>query len=124
MPRASCAARSRVRTKEAGSPAPLAGWLAARSAPASAAPWAPSRACSGFRKAAIAAVAITTATVISAAIGDLSFRGGAWREPGMTHCQGSILQPIAGLEDPPHHDHADRQRHQRDGDASADTDGG
>src|SRR5258705_14022926 len=36
----------------------------------------------------------------------------------------SILQPVPGLEDPPHHDHADRQKHQRDADADADTDVG
>ena len=51
---------------------PWVGWLAARSAPASAARWAPSRACSEFRiaaiGAAIVATAITTATTISTAI--------------------------------------------------------
>src|SRR5260370_37798209 len=79
MPRVSCAGRRRVRTREAGSPAPWAVWLAARSAPASAARLARSTACSEFPIAAIAAAAITTATVVSAVIGKItqpSFRDG------------------------------------------------
>src|ERR1700692_473451 len=75
MRRASCAARRRVLTKATGLAARWVGWLAARSAPASAARWAPSRACSEFRivaiGAAIVAAAITTATTISTALGNL-----------------------------------------------------
>src|SRR5437899_12938672 len=70
MPRVLCAGRRRVPTKAAGSPAPWAVWLAAPLGPASVARWAPSTACSEFPIAAIAAAAITTATVVSAVIAD------------------------------------------------------
>ena len=53
--------------------------------------------------AAIAAAAITTATAISAATGDA--------------LRASVLQPVSGLEDPPHQDHADGEEAERHAEA-------
>src|SRR5260370_23396925 len=108
MPKASCAARRRGRRKATGLPARLAGWSAAQSAPASAVRWAPFTACWEFPTAiTIAAAASTTAPVISTATGD--------RQP-------SILDPVPGLEDPPHHEHAGREEGQRHADAQGHAD--
>src|SRR6266852_3496942 len=41
---------------------------------------------------------------------------------GMTGFRASILDPVPGLEDPPHHGHADGEERQRDGDTDADAD--
>src|ERR1700716_37943 len=143
MRRASCAARNRARRKATGLAALSAVWLAARSGPASVAQWEPSRACSGFRivagGVAIVAAAIMTATTIFTAIDNFMRHCGMVRStrPQMCDCTSgnseiprsrfqrapecSILQPIAGLEDPPHGNHAYGQEHQRDADADADA---
>src|ERR1700730_9668015 len=65
---ASCAARGKVPTRATGSPGRSVVWSAVRSEPVSAARWGPSRACLASRTAAIAAAAITTATIASTAI--------------------------------------------------------
>src|SRR3981081_3063447 len=150
-PRASCAGRRKAPTKVTGSPARWAAWSVVRSAPASAVPWARSRACSGYPTAdtgaAIAAAGTTIVTAISGVIdcsvipgleanlrraiahrGISRFRVWSFApsrndafHPGMRLWTGraargvaSILQPVPGLEDPPHQNHADHEEAERD----------
>src|SRR6202035_2638865 len=112
-PRASCAARKRAPMRATGSPAPSAGWSEVPWVPASAAPWARSRACSAFPTMGGigTATAITTATGASTVTGELTLSA-------------SILQTVASFEDPPHHDHADDEECHRHAEAQGDADVG
>ena len=79
--------------KATGLPARWAVWLAARSAPVSAARWVRSRACSGFRIAATAIAAATmTAIATSAAIGIHAQSPFAVRRRIALHSSGSQRQ--------------------------------
>ena len=117
MPRAYRGGERRQRRRRArvtASPVRSAAWSAARSAPVSAARWARVKGVLGIPRSALAAsaaAAITTATATSAAIAESVHRissgfAGHLRVRNGLRCA-SVLQPVAGLEDPPHGDHAD-----------------
>ena len=116
-------------------------WVA-QSVPVLAARSAPLTASSAFPARVAAATTIATATGAATGIEILPFhnrhsgmvrqhqtsdaqlrmgnsrsRVRAEARPGMTFFRTSILQPIAGLEDPPHHDQADDQERQRHAEA-------
>src|ERR1700730_14221048 len=116
MHRASCAVHRRVLTRVTVSLVRWAAWSAVPLVPASAARWAPFTACSAFPTGiVIAATAIATATAASIATAN---------DAVMTRFRASVLQPVAGLEDPPHHDHAGDQERGRPAEAERDADVG
>src|SRR5579863_8986134 len=73
-----------------------------------------------------AATATTTATSTGAAIGTKrrATRSRVVRRHARDFLMGSILQPVSGLEDPRHHDHADDEEGDRHADAQGHADVG